>query len=402
MADPEPKSPQGPLPGQDAPRAPTPRPDAQRQRSEELYRMIVDEARDYAILTTDAEGRVTSWSPGASAIFGWSEEEAVGRLVDFTFTPEDQADGAPAEEIARARADGVAPDVRWHLRRDGGRVFIEGTMRALHDAAGAVGGFLKVGQDVTERRATEDALRQALAVEEQSVVERTSQLAMAIVERDRLRRELAAAEEEERRRLSRELHDQLGQHLTALALGLGDLRRLLANGAPVEVRLAQLEELTRLMARDTRYLALELRPPELDDVGLDSALQTYATQWSTRYGVEAEVAITGSAAGRPLPDDVATALYRIAQEALTNAARHAEARHVTLQLDVVAGEVRLIVEDDGRGFDPSASLRARHERRLGLAGMRERASLVGGGLQVESSPERGGTTLYVRVPLREG
>jgi PAS domain S-box-containing protein len=361
--------------------------------------MIVDEARDYAILTTDPDGRVTSWSPGAAAIFGWSGEEALGRMVDFTFTPEDRAAGEPARDRALARANGVAPDVRWHLHRDGGRVFIEGTMRALRDPSEGLRGYLKVGQDVTARRATEEALRQALADVEQSVSERTAELAQALVERDLLRRELSAAEEEERRRLSRELHDQLGQHLTAFALGLADVRRLLAEGAPAEPRLAQLEELTRMMTRDARYLALELRPPELDDVGLESALQTYAAQWSARYGVEAEVAVTGGSAGCPLPGDVGTALYRIAQEALTNVARHAEARHVTVQLDVLAEEIRLIIEDDGRGFDPEAAARARRERRLGLAGMRERASLAAGSLEIESSPERGGTTVYVRVSV---
>lgn len=401
MTDPERESEQGAAAGQGPP--PESRStDPVLQRSVELYRMIVDEARDYVVVTTDRDGRITSWSPGAAAIFGWSEQEAIGQLVDFTFTPEDRARGEPEREREEACTEGVAPDVRWHLCRDGGRVFIEGTVRALQDPGDGVRGFLKVGQDVTERRATEDALRQALAAEERSVVERTSQLAQAIVERDRLRRELSAAEEEERRRLSRELHDQLGRHLTAFALGLAEVRRLLAEGAPVDQRLAQLEELTRTMTRDTRYVALELRPPELDDVGLGSALQTFAAQWSARYGVEAEVALTGAAVRERFPEEVSIALYRIAQEALTNVARHAEAGHVTVQLDALPREIRLIIEDDGRGFDPKAVPRARHERRLGLAGMRERASLVGGTLQVESTPGRRGTTIYVRVPLRGG
>lgn len=370
--------------------------------SEEHYRVIVEGASDYAILTTDAEGRVTSWSPGAAAIFGWPEHEAVGRMIDFTFTLEDVERGEPERERALARVHASAPDVRWHLRRDGGRVFIDGMVRALRDESDGLRGFLKVGRDLTARRTADEALRTAFANSEQSVASRTSELAEALVERDRLRRELSAAEEEERRRLSRELHDQLGQHLTALALGLTDLRRLLASGDPLEPRITQLEELTHLMTRDTHYLALELRPPELEE-GLRGALQTYVERWSARYGVEAEVAFTGAFASRPVPPDIATAVYRIAQEALTNVARHAQARHVTVQLDAVPGLIRLIIEDDGQGFDVhTARGRMDRERRLGLTGMRERASLVGGSLEIESSREQGGTTLFLRVPLQDG
>jgi PAS domain S-box-containing protein len=123
--------------------------------SEERSRLIVEAARDYAILTTDPEGIITSWSPGAEVVFGWSPTEVVGRPVDMTFTPEDRTAGAPEQERATARASGSAPDVRWHVRKDGKRVFIEGVMRAIAD------GFLKIGQDVTERRQAEESLRES-------------------------------------------------------------------------------------------------------------------------------------------------------------------------------------------------------------------------------------------------
>ena len=221
----------------------------------------------------------------------------------------------------------------------------------------------------------------------------------AEAERDAVRRQLSAAEEDERRRLARELHDQLGQHLTALALGLTEVHRLLDAGRPATARLTQLDELAQLMTRDARYLALELRPPELDDVGLESAVASYVEQWRTRYGVDAELAITGASAERPLPPELGTAIYRIVQEALTNVARHAKARQVSVMLGKEESEVRLIVEDDGRGFDLDATMElARRQRRLGLAGMRERAALVGGILEVETRPGSG-TTIYVRMPL---
>ncbi len=131
------------------------------KESEERHRLIVEGARDYAIITADPEGRIASWSPGAEAVYGWTAEEALGRTTEMTFTPEDREAGEPGKELAIARREGVAPDVRWHLRKDGSRVFIEGTTRALRrgDGEEELSGYLKIGQDVTERKRTEEALR---------------------------------------------------------------------------------------------------------------------------------------------------------------------------------------------------------------------------------------------------
>ena len=149
-----------------------------------------------------------------------------------------------------------------------------------------------------------------------------------------------------------------------------------------------------------RALALELRPPELDDVGLESALETYVKDWSARYDISVEFAMTGKP-GRPLPMEVASTLYRIVQEALTNVAKHAAATDVSVTAIRHDDEIRLVVEDDGRGFDiESWGKRALGERRFGLAGMRERAALVGGTVSIESNLGAG-TTLYVQLPLHD-
>ena len=131
------------------------------RQSEERYRAIVETVSDYAIFTTDAEGRIETWPPGAQKVFGWSAEEAEGQLIDMTFTPEDRAIGAPETERMTSKTAGYAPDVRWHLRSDGSRIFIDGASRPLTGPDGTLTGFVKVGQDVTDRRATETALRES-------------------------------------------------------------------------------------------------------------------------------------------------------------------------------------------------------------------------------------------------
>lgn len=122
------------------------------RESEERYRGIVTTALDYAIFTTDPNGFIESWPPGAQAVFGWSEEEAVGRHAEMTYIDADRAANVPENEMRGARENGVAPNVRWHVCKDGRHVFIEGAMRPLIDAAGEINGFLKVGRDATERK----------------------------------------------------------------------------------------------------------------------------------------------------------------------------------------------------------------------------------------------------------
>jgi len=131
------------------------------RESEERYRLIVQSALDYAIFTTDAAGIITTWPPGAMEVFGWSDQEIIGQSGERLFVPEDLIRGEFEKERALAAETGVAPDVRWHLRKDGSRVFIDGWTRALRDTEGRVRGFLKIGQDVTLRRQIEAALRES-------------------------------------------------------------------------------------------------------------------------------------------------------------------------------------------------------------------------------------------------
>jgi len=165
-----------------------------------------------------------------------------------------------------------------------------------------------------------------------------------------------------------------------------------------ETHLAQVMELAARLSREAHALAWELRPPELDHLGLQAALARYVEQWSQRANVKMDFVCTGFA-GQRLPAQVEVALYRIAQEALTNVLKHARAVSVSLVLELEQAEVVMLIEDDGCGFDVEASGDASHaEQGLGLLGMRERAELIGGKLNIESAPDAG-TTLVVRLPL---
>ena len=211
------------------------------------------------------------------------------------------------------------------------------------------------------------------------------------VTRDAVRR-VVEAQELERRRLARELHDETGQALTSILLGLKPLER----SAESEETLAAVDAVRELVVstlQDVRRLAVELRPTALDDFGLAPAVQRLADTFREQSGLQVD--LESQLGEERLPSEVETALYRVVQEALTNIVKHADAGRVSILLSRKDGSVVAVVEDDGSGFDPGAS----REDALGLAGMRERAALVGGRLQIESAVGAG-TTLVAEVPLR--
>ena len=220
-------------------------------------------------------------------------------------------------------------------------------------------------------------------------------------EREKLRqfylRRIIQAQEEERKRIARELHDEMGQALASMMVGLRNLEEV----STLEERDRRLDELRRIV-RDTlervRRLAFDLRPSVLDDLGLVAALRRYAKSYQERFGIEVELQAVGLEDLR-LPPEVETTVYRIVQEAMTNAAKYARCAHLSILLQVRDRRLSVIVEDDGCGFDvPRVFEREVGRTRLGLYGMRERAELIGGDLKIESQPGAG-TAIYLRVPL---
>ena len=215
--------------------------------------------------------------------------------------------------------------------------------------------------------------------------------------RNQLLQRIMNAQEEERLRISRELHDQMGQYLAALGLGLKSLEDLVQEPAASRA-VKSLQEIAGQLSREAHHIALELRPTALDDVGLASALQTYVEQWSERHGIEVDFHDVASSRRR-FPSHIETTVYRVVQEALTNVLKHAHARKVSVILNSSEDGLQVVVEDDGWGFD-AKSPTSNGSGGLGLLGARERIALVNGSLQIESKQGRG-TTLFVRISLQE-
>jgi PAS domain S-box-containing protein len=205
---------------------------------------------------------------------------------------------------------------------------------------------------------------------------------------------LVFAQEDERRRIAREMHDQFGEQLTALGLRIRAIKDAAHGHGDLSAEIAALEEVAQQLDRDVDHLVWELRPTALDDLGLRAALANYIEDWSRRAQIHAELHTAGLSTER-LASEIETTLYRIAQEALNNIAKHAHARQVEIILERRTDQVLLIVEDDGVGFEPVGMDRQR--RGFGLLGMQERAALVGATIQIESAPGEG-TTIFVRTP----
>jgi light-regulated signal transduction histidine kinase (bacteriophytochrome) len=227
--------------------------------------------------------------------------------------------------------------------------------------------------------------------------EETERRSIAEAELSQVLRRTVEDQEAERQRIARELHDTLGQSLTLLQLGLDGIGRAKPVGADLQQRVASLKTMAKDAGRDIDRLAWEIRPTALDDLGLQTAIRNLLQTWSARASVAFDLHLTLN--DRRLPRPVETTLYRVLQEALTNVVRHAEATRVGVILGVQEEFVTMIIEDDGKGFETEEAGAGRGPaRRLGLLGMRERLTLVGGTLEIESNPGQG-TTLFVRAPI---
>jgi PAS domain S-box-containing protein len=331
---------------------------------EDRHRLLIDAVRDYAIFMLDPSGRITSWNPGAQRIKGYTPEEIIGRHFSTFYTPDDMAANKPARELELASTAGRVEDEGWRVRRDGSRFWANVVISAVRDESGALLGFAKVTRDMTERTRL-------------AALERASEVST----------QMQVARENEQKRIARELHDDLGQQLTALKMSVALLEgRLKSHDAPA-ARIDETHELKAqidAMAASLRRIASDLRPPMLDDLGLSAALEWLAEDFTRRYGVHASAQVS------PNADDInefaATTIFRIVQEALTNVARHAQARNVTIDVMRTEGGCTVSVIDDGIGVPSDATPKPRS---FGLLGMRERVRQLEGSIAFHSARDAG-------------
>jgi signal transduction histidine kinase len=209
--------------------------------------------------------------------------------------------------------------------------------------------------------------------------------------------QVVGAQEAERQRIARELHDATGQSLTAIALGLRGVESILKDGSSLAVRqIRELKSFSTNALGELRQIIADLRPSQLDDLGLAAALQWYAQEFEKRHAIDTHFVAPG---GRSrLPPEYETVLFRITQETLNNVAKHAGASQVTITLDVSPAQACLDIEDNGRGFDVEQTLRTRRRAGWGLLGIQERVLLLGGRYEIDSKPGQG-THMRVTVPL---
>jgi PAS domain S-box-containing protein len=348
-------------------------------RSEARLRGILDSAMD-AVITVDEGQHILLFNAAAEAVFECPREQAVGAPLAW-FIP-DRFRGGHADHLRRFGEGGVSSKrmagsrIVTALRRNGEEFPIEASISQATEHGQRF--YTVILRDVTERVRAEAAL---------------------VASRQEVRDLALAASnlrEQEKKRVARELHDELGQALTALKLDAGWLREHLATtDEAVKQKLAAMQTLLDGTVAATRRISSDLRPLILDDLGLAAAGEWLAQTFSARTGVPCELTIERG--DLDLPDPHATAVFRILQESLTNVAKHAAASRVEVILDRLPGEVRLSVRDDGRGFDVGAPTRA---SAYGLLGVRERAELLGGEVRVASTPGRG-TTIELRLPFAE-
>jgi two-component system sensor histidine kinase UhpB len=345
---------------------------AQLEKSRDRYADLFDFApTPYLIL--DPWGIITESNLPASALLECERVKMIGFPLRRFVHPEDRRELLAHMYRCRKQPGHVKSELRLLTGR-GKVVPIELTSRRSIETEEDGHLYPSALADLTERQ-------QSLAV------------------RNELLARLIAAEENERHRLSRELHDVAGQHVTALILGLRGIGN--AVSPAVREKVEGLLSIADELGQEAHRLALDLRPTALDDLGLPSALASYIDDWSRRTGIPAEFHSRDTFHHR-LPAHLESMFYRVAQEGLTNVAKHADAHHVNVLLNLAIAEASLIVEDDGGGMDAKLIFEtAARTSRLGLFGMRERIILSGGTLEIESAPQKG-TTLFVRVPSPEG
>ncbi len=351
-----------------------------RQQAEEELRKTTQtlkaliQASPVAIDVLDLDGKVKMWNPAAEKMFGWTEEEVLGQPLPRI--PKDKQD--EFRELYKSVLQGNSLsglEIR-RQKKDGSLIDVSISTAPIRDADGNIIGSMGILTDITEKKQTGVKLKNSL---------------------DQLRAlaaHLQTVREEERKKIARELHDESGQLLASVHIGLSEMERELPSTS--QKKLAEVKDLLTQIEEHLRNLSHELYPSILDDLGLLPALQSLADKVSARTGIR--INLEGSPNSR-LRSSIETTLYRTVQEALNNVARHANATTVKVRLLEADGLVHCSIQDDGVGFDVLTVLGHKARESLGLVAIRERVGALGGRMKINSAPNQG-TELCVEIPLK--
>lgn len=342
------------------------------KRAEKKHREIFENICE-GIVQTTPDGRVITANPAMAQMLGYdSPADLMANLENIT--TQLYVDSNRCKEF-QALIEDQRSVKRFEFeayQKDRTRIWLSANVRVVRDEDRIPLYYEGTVEDITQRKETE------------------------ATQRDLLNR-VVAAQEEEQRRISRELHDHLAQSLTAIIFGLKSLEGEGLPGASNSL-LRKLQDIAGGLSEEVRTLARRLRPPSLDDLGLQGALANCISEYSRLSGMHVDFHCNGLLSKR-LPDLIETTVYRIVQESLTNVRKHGEATNVSVIVECRRNRVRAIVEDNGRGFDADMFLKTPSQGHgLGLLGMIERTKLVDGSINIESSPG-GGTTVILRVPI---
>jgi PAS domain S-box-containing protein len=348
------------------------------RRSESKYRELVQNANSM-IIRFDTKGRITFFNEYAQEFFGYLEEEILGRKIIDTLMPRIDSSGRNLKELMDnffTHPDEFKNIAMENLLRSGERVVVAWTNRPIRGAEGKIVEVLSVGVDMTERRRARQMIQT-------------------------LTHELLKAQETERHKIARDLHDHIAQDLSSLKIGLQTAFNKDQPGK--ELTRAQADRLIEILQRsisEVRNLAYDLRPPGLDQFGLVRTLYAYCEEFAHNNGFKIDF-IAAGVDDLLLEDDIQINLYRLIQEALYNIKKHARAKGVTIRLVASSPNLMLRIIDDGVGFDVARWRDKSHkEKRMGLQSMMERVGLLNGSIDIRSQDCKG-TAIFITIPIKE-
>lgn len=374
------------------------------RESEERFRRVFEQSSS-GIVLCDFGGRILNVNPGFCRLTGYADRELIGRdILDLTHPEDREADVENAMAVKNGRSDGYRMEKRY-IRRDGEVVWVDVGVSALHDERGNIVYALGMVDDITDRKKVEEELLRSKGELEERVRERTAALTQLLGEleksRDNLRKlagELVMAEERERKRVAVALHDEIAQTLAAAKMR-ADLLRNLAGSDESRPVAEELRVLLVQAIEETRSLMMDISSPILYELGLEPALQSLAEKTTELDGIRVSCSPSGDLAD--LQAELAVMVYQTAKELVQNVVKHSRARNASIQIGREGGAVRVVVADDGRGFDVAGVASPGREGGFGLFSIRERAESLRGGVRIESAPGKG-TRVEVTIPAVPG